>query len=165
MKNQRGVTLVELLVVILIMGAIFAPISMMVKYSLETEKDVSGKNDVQREARFIMEYITDKMRNKDVYWYEDGENWILCKYDYENLSCPNPLLTYDFTDNTSLKSTGGKILSNNIILTLSPGPFDPYSATVQRDIQVLNTQAISVKVTKFGEEITLESNVSFNRFK
>ena len=29
MKNQRGVTLVELLVTIVIMGAIFVPISMM----------------------------------------------------------------------------------------------------------------------------------------
>ncbi len=43
MKNQRGVTLVELLVVIVIMGAIFVPISMMLNYSLKTEKDVSEK--------------------------------------------------------------------------------------------------------------------------
>ena len=55
MKNQRGVTLVELLVIIVIMGAIFIPISMMLFYSLETEKEVSINNDVQREARFIME--------------------------------------------------------------------------------------------------------------
>ena len=43
MKNQSGVTLVELLVIIVIMGAIFIPISMMVIYSLETEKEVSEK--------------------------------------------------------------------------------------------------------------------------
>ena len=68
LKNQRGVTLIELLVIIVIMGAIFVPISMMVIYSLETEKEVSIKNDVQREARFIMEYMTEKMRNKNVVW-------------------------------------------------------------------------------------------------
>ena len=34
-KNQRGVTLVELLVVILIMGAIFVPISMMLNLFIE----------------------------------------------------------------------------------------------------------------------------------
>ena len=55
MKNQRGVTLIELLVIIVIMGVIFIPISMMLKYSLETEKEVSIKNDVQREARLIMD--------------------------------------------------------------------------------------------------------------
>ena len=62
MKNQRGVTLVEILVIIAIMGAIFIPISMMLIYSLETEKEVSTKNDVQREARLIMEYVTEKMK-------------------------------------------------------------------------------------------------------
>ena len=55
MKNERGITLVELLVTLAIMGAIFIPISMMLLYSLETEKEVSINNDVQREARFIME--------------------------------------------------------------------------------------------------------------
>ena len=65
MKNQRGVTLVELLVVILIMGAIFVPISMMLNLSLKTEREVSIKNDVQREARFIMEYVTEKMRDSN----------------------------------------------------------------------------------------------------
>ena len=40
MKNQRGVTLVELLVIIAIMGVIFVPISMMLIYSLKTEKEV-----------------------------------------------------------------------------------------------------------------------------
>ena len=68
MKNQRGVTLVELLVIIVIMGAIFIPISMMFIYSLETEKEVSIKNDVQREARFIMEYVTEKMRDSNIVW-------------------------------------------------------------------------------------------------
>ena len=63
MKNQRGVTLVELLVVILVMGVIFVPISNLVIISLKTEKEVSIKNDVQREARLIMEYATEKMRN------------------------------------------------------------------------------------------------------
>jgi len=73
--------LVELLVVILIMGAIFVPISMMLNLSLKTEREVSLKNDVQREARFIMEYMTEKMQNKDTYWYDEGSKWILSKYD------------------------------------------------------------------------------------
>ena len=77
MKNQRGVTLIELLVIIVIMGAIFIPISMMLIYSLETEKEVSIKNDVQREARLIMEYVTEKMRNKNVVWNKEETQWKL----------------------------------------------------------------------------------------
>ena len=42
--------------------------------SLKTEREVSIKNDVQREARFIMEYVTEKMRDKDMYWFDDGAN-------------------------------------------------------------------------------------------
>ena len=72
MKNQRGVTLVELLVIIVIMGVIFVPISLMLNYSLETEKEVSIKNDVQREARLIMEYVTEKMRDSNIVWNNYG---------------------------------------------------------------------------------------------
>ena len=60
MKNQNGVTLVELLVIITIMGIIFVPISNMLLVSLKTEKEVSIKNDVQREARLIMEMLRKK---------------------------------------------------------------------------------------------------------
>ncbi|WP_102274398.1 prepilin-type N-terminal cleavage/methylation domain-containing protein [Cytobacillus massiliigabonensis] len=69
MKNEKGVTLLELLVVVLVMGIILVPISNLVIISLKTEKEVSIKNDVQREARLIMEYVTEKMRDYDITWY------------------------------------------------------------------------------------------------
>ena len=44
---------------------------------------VSVKNDVQREARFIMEYVTEKMREINVDWINDG-NLLLLN------NCANP---------------------------------------------------------------------------
>ena len=58
MRNQKGVTLVELLVVIAIMGLILVPITNLVQISLKSQQEVSLKNDVQREARLIMETVT-----------------------------------------------------------------------------------------------------------
>ncbi|WP_313801063.1 prepilin-type N-terminal cleavage/methylation domain-containing protein [Cytobacillus sp.] len=73
MKNEKGVTLVELLVVILVMGIIIVPISNLVIITLKTEKEVSIKNDVQREARLIMEYVTEKMRDNNITWYQSND--------------------------------------------------------------------------------------------
>ena len=42
-----------------------------------------------------MEYVTEKMRNKDVYWYDDGSNYILSKYNFEDSTWSSPIMTYD----------------------------------------------------------------------
>jgi len=167
MRNQRGVTLVELLVVIVIMGAIFVPISIMLNLSLETERVVSAKNDVQREARLIMEYMTEKMRDKDTYWYDDGTNWVLCKYDFETSTWSNPILTYDKVNKMYLGTTSGSILSENIIFNTDPRPLDPAIETIETHIAVLekNGQEVTIHINKFGENIELKSNMYFKRFK
>ena len=113
MKNQRGVTLIELLVIIVIMGAIFVPISMMLIYSLETEKEVSIKNDVQREARFIMEYVTEKMRDSNIVWNNYGSGSKILK-DESDPSLP-PLLKYEKNNGSKgIMMKGNVVLSENI---------------------------------------------------
>ncbi|ARK31604.1 PilW family protein [Halalkalibacter krulwichiae] len=68
MNNQKGVTLVELLVVIALMTVITMVAVSLVSYSLKSEQVVFHKNDTQRQARFLMEYMTREMR--------DGARWI-----------------------------------------------------------------------------------------
>ncbi|MFZ0446733.1 MAG: type II secretion system protein [Bacillus sp. (in: firmicutes)] len=116
MKKQRGITLVELLVVIVIMGAIFIPISSFLINSLETEKKVSLKNDVQREARLIMEIITEEMRDSDIDWvpYDEVDNTNQSKKLINSL---NELLLYDNNggiDNKGIIERNGTVLSRNI---------------------------------------------------
>jgi prepilin-type N-terminal cleavage/methylation domain-containing protein len=67
MSNQRGVTLVELLVTITIMVVVLAPIITLVTVVLTTHNDVSESNELQHEARLIIEYMTLKVR--------DGASW------------------------------------------------------------------------------------------
>lgn len=113
MKNQRGVTLVELLVIIVVMGVIFVPISLMLNYSLETEKEVSIKNDVQREARLIMEYVTEKMRDSNIVWNYYGSGSKILK-DESNPSSP-PLLEYEKNNGSKgIMMKGNAVLSENI---------------------------------------------------
>ena len=123
MRSQKGVTLVELLVVISIMGAIFVLISSLLNYSLKTEKEVAAKNEVQREARFAMEYITKQMRNKDIYWHDDGTNWILSKYDPESTTWSTPILTYDRVKKVMyIGTTSGTVMTENITYSTDPVP-------------------------------------------
>jgi prepilin-type N-terminal cleavage/methylation domain-containing protein len=167
MRNQRGVTLVELLVVIAIMGAIFAPISIMVNYSLKTEREVSAKNDVQREARLIMEYITEKMKDKDTYWYDNGANWILSEYDFKTAKWSNPILTYDKSNKMYLGTTNGSVLSENITFNTDPKPVDLTVETIETYIASLEAegQGITININKSGEDMELKSHVYFNRFR
>jgi prepilin-type N-terminal cleavage/methylation domain-containing protein len=67
MNNQRGVTLVELLVTITIMVVVLTPIISLVNVVLTTHNDVSESNELQHEARLIIEYMTHKVR--------DGASW------------------------------------------------------------------------------------------
>lgn len=67
MNNQRGVTLVELLVTLSIMVIVTTPIVTFVSLFLTTHQDVSESNELQHEARLITEYLTQKVR--------DGASW------------------------------------------------------------------------------------------
>jgi prepilin-type N-terminal cleavage/methylation domain-containing protein len=63
MRNQKGVTLIELLIVILIMVSISALAFSLFSYGTKMERTVSNENELQREARFIMEIISNAVRD------------------------------------------------------------------------------------------------------
>lgn len=151
MKNQRGVTLIELLVIIVIMGAIFVPISMMLIYSLETEKEVSIKNDIQREARFIMEYVTEKMRDSNIYWDTiDPEpvNKTRILYSFEDIGLPNKILHYTKNeDGTGIMSIEGMDVSENV---------KEFTVTENKSKTMINIKLI---IEKSGYELKLQSDI------
>jgi prepilin-type N-terminal cleavage/methylation domain-containing protein len=67
MKNQRGITLVELLVTISIMVIVLTPIMTLVTLVLTTHNDVSESNELQHEARLMIEYMKQQV--------QDGASW------------------------------------------------------------------------------------------
>ena len=77
MKNQKGVTLVELLVTVLIMTVILSVITSLVNVALQSEREVAIKNELQREARFIIEQVTEKMRDGNTASFDSGTNQVL----------------------------------------------------------------------------------------
>lgn len=95
-RNEKGVTLVELLVVLAIMGIVLAPIIALTTSFLGTHAEVMGNNQLQHEARFIVEYIQRvvneadewselekdgkgqlKLRGQIVLWYDQAGQRIL----------------------------------------------------------------------------------------
>ncbi|MGG7619359.1 prepilin-type N-terminal cleavage/methylation domain-containing protein [Bacillus coreaensis] len=63
MRNEKGVTLIELLIVILIMVSISALAFSLFSYGTNMERTVAKENELQREARFIMETISNTVRD------------------------------------------------------------------------------------------------------
>ncbi|GAE34946.1 PilW family protein [Halalkalibacter akibai] len=148
MANERGITLVELLVVITIMGVITAAVTGLVSYSLKTEKVVSGQNDVQREARFIMEHMTEKMRDT-AYWFEDTGtgNWTLEKDG-------TVFLTYVNSDKKiTLGEQTGSVLSDSVT------KFEVKENEADR-----NEVDVILEITKPNGKIKLESTIIYSRF-
>ena len=76
MKNQKGVTLVELLVTVLIMTVILSVITSLVNVALQSEREVTIKNELQREARFMIEQVTEKMRDGNTASFDSGTNLV-----------------------------------------------------------------------------------------
>lgn len=157
MKDQNGVTLIELLVIILIMGIIFVPISNLVIVSIKSDKEVTVKNELQREARIIMEILTEKMRD-NARWVENvpGSDIYSLKKDTD------VFLTY-YPERDATNIIGGKmiqgyagtILSDNIIFNID-------------DIILSGSDSLSSEVhlilEKEGYETVLNSKVYYNRF-
>ena len=69
--NQKGVTLIELLVTVLIMTFVLSVSINLVNVAVTSEREVSVNNQLQREARFIIEQVTEKMRDGYTASYDD----------------------------------------------------------------------------------------------
>jgi prepilin-type N-terminal cleavage/methylation domain-containing protein len=103
--NQRGVTLVELLVTVSIMVIVLVPIVTVVSKFLVTNQEVMGANELQHEARFIVEYFSDRVKN-EAEWVNSKDQLIL-NNDVE--------LWYDASSNRILRGEEGSyVFSQNV---------------------------------------------------
>lgn len=88
--NQKGVTLLELLLALSLMTVIIVPVTGLVYYMLTTHQNVVNHNQLQHEARFIMEYMATKVR-EGARWDETSDRLVLDQEDGTLVT----LLTYD----------------------------------------------------------------------
>jgi len=107
MKNQRGVTLVELLVTITIMGIISAPIFMLVNNTLQVHKETSIRNQLQHEARFITQYMSEKVRDGAAI-ERAGDTWTLKKG-------PEVFIRYNNSQKSAYFKDSATVLSSNFV--------------------------------------------------
>ncbi|MCL7748096.1 PilW family protein [Halalkalibacter alkaliphilus] len=160
LNNERGVTLIELLVTIVIMVAVTTPIVMMVSLAMNTEREVSVQNDIQREARLIMERVTEKMRDKNVIWTNaQSENkWeLVCVLEnVEGTRCSDVYLTYEVVNGLGTMKLGenGPVLSEHITYFNHPN----YEAGRSNPVEV------KLQITKSGRSIELTTNIYYDRF-
>lgn len=107
MNNQRGVTLIELLVTITVMGIISAPIFILVNNTLQVHQDTSIRNQLQHEARFISQYMIGKVRDGATI-DRLGSTWKLKKGN-------ETFITYDELAKKVYFKDGASVLSSNIV--------------------------------------------------
>ncbi|MBM7662316.1 prepilin-type N-terminal cleavage/methylation domain-containing protein [Bacillus mesophilus] len=132
MRNQRGVTLVELLIVILIMVGVSTIGFQLFSYSTNMTKTVAAENELQREARFLLETISNVVR--------DGGK-----------------ITEDSTANKTIiadKLDQAQIVYDSVTETLT---FIPSNSTLSENISSFNVteKPISLNRTKMAYSIEL----------
>lgn len=93
MKNEQGLTLIELLIVLVIMVSISTLAFRLFSYGSSVERSVANDNELQREARFIMETLSKEVR--------DG-------------ATVSSKVTYNTSTKTLTLNSSGSILSKNV---------------------------------------------------
>ncbi|WP_078430213.1 PilW family protein [Alkalihalobacterium alkalinitrilicum] len=129
MRNQRGITLVELLLTITIMSMISIPVYMLVNSTLKVHQQTSIDNQLQHEARFISQYMSEKIRDGAQIYNTPGK-WELRK-DGE------VFIRYDEVTKEVFLKDSGHLLSNQVeSFDVTPEPAeDPVKYNISLSLQ------------------------------
>ena len=147
MKYEKGFTLVEVLVTIVILGICLPLVINVFSTTLTTQKVVFDENSVQIEARRVMENITIRMRD-NARWTQVNTN------TYHLRQGETVSIIYEAVDSLGqIRTTGtnGRILSDSVSF---------FQVT---DLDPKKTKVI-VEITKQGSTIRLESTIHYSRF-
>jgi prepilin-type N-terminal cleavage/methylation domain-containing protein len=144
-NNQRGVTLIELLVTITVMGIISAPIFMMINNTLQVHQDTSIRNQLQHEARFISQYMSEKVRDGATI-HRSGSTWKLKKGN-------EIFITYDENGKKVYFKDGANVLSSHIV------EFDVGDGT---DIEKID---VRLSLEDQGRTFNLNTTIYYNPMK
>ncbi|WP_209121985.1 PilW family protein [Alkalihalobacillus sp. BA299] len=117
MRNQRGITLVELLVTITIMTVISVPVFLLVNSTLKVHHETTIDNELQHEARFITQYMSEKMRDGAEFYFSSG-SWELSKGN-------DLFIRYDDLSNVVYLKDGDHELTRHVeFFTVTPEPIE-----------------------------------------
>lgn len=124
MNNERGITLLELLLAISIMGVIITPLTMLSGYLLQSYRDIGCRNELQHESQLIMEFLSEQIR--------EGASW---DFDHMQLKqgdggSAQTVFRYDATTGTVYATADELALSSQVaefrlipLPSQSPGSF------------------------------------------
>lgn len=117
MENQRGITLLELLVTITILTIISTPIFLLLNNTIKVHKETIVENQLQHEARFISQFMSEKIRDGAVFTFVSG-NWTLGK-------ASEIFFRYESSENKVYLSDTENALSSHVDqFTITPEPIE-----------------------------------------
>lgn len=111
LSDKKGITLIELLMTIAIMSILMGAIITVVQYALSTNKEVMERNQLQHEALFIMEHMSNKMRQGAT--WEEAENQLVFKEDGE---VNEVLIWHDATGERILFGESGSYVASDHVV-------------------------------------------------
>jgi prepilin-type N-terminal cleavage/methylation domain-containing protein len=109
-RNQKGVTLIELLVVLIIMVGISAITFKLFSYTSSLEQAVSKRNELQREAMFVMETISNAVRDGGI--ITPNGNQILINKEID--SAMETQMIYNQSTKLLTLSSNNSVISKNV---------------------------------------------------
>lgn len=135
MNNQKGVTLIELMLTITLFTAVLTPLTAIVYYMLTTQQDVVHQNELQHEARFIMEHFSNKLR-EGARW--DGNEKKLIMLDTGGQ--PVTVLWYDDARRRILFGEEGAYVASEHVERFDVGPAPSGQHLLQIELELLHPQ-------------------------